>query len=68
MKGKKSVSSTNFWKVLTRLKKRYINLSPISDQISPAFEGQTTSGAGEVKKNSFESDSFSDRWGDIEIL
>ena len=42
------MSSTNFWKVLTRLKKRYINLSPISDQISPAFEGQTTS--GEVKK------------------
>ena len=66
------MSSTNFWKVLTgsSLKnlKRYINLSPISDQISPAFEGQTTSGAGEVKKNSFESDSFSDRWGDIEIL
>ena len=28
--------------------KSYINLSPISDQISPAFEGQTTS--GEVKK------------------
>ena len=65
------MSSTNFWKVLTgsSLKKNlksYINLSPISDQISPAFEGQTTS--GEVKKNSFESDSFSDRWGDIEIL
>ena len=34
-----------FWRVL---KKRYINLSPISDQISSAFEGQTTS--IEVKK------------------